>query len=316
MGVMRQVSRALTNLVVLDTDAIVGSSNQATELAPPLVSPVRPHSAVPIAHDLEYNQGREELMGDQPKSMAVADPPPLQIPPAQEGSLAEKRTRRIQVIDLRLKVFDVVFKSLIAVVATWWAINSFGVQQERTDKNIRAQLETQRESARSQREMQEAMLIAALIERLKCQGDQEQQMKQLMALKLVRAAAPTFSPSLSEVLMGCATTPLQKQIIEEFSDESSRQEMASRFLGLVADARQSRRFGLSDEAALEEFEAARSKLPKPYEKYFDEQELAAARASRREGRLAEASDHYERAFRRIDTSSGINALPLSVPRAK
>src|SRR4051812_20001929 len=122
-----------------------------------------------------------------PNTGLVAEPPVPQTPAPQEETAAEKQTRRIQVVDLRLKIFDVIFKSLIAVVATWWAIRSFGVQQERTDKNIRAQLETQREATRSQREMQEAMLIAAVIERLSCQGDQERQLKQLMALKLVRA---------------------------------------------------------------------------------------------------------------------------------
>lgn len=257
-------------------------------------------------------------MEDRPTTI-VADLPPVQTPLAEEETPAQKQTRRIQVVDLRLKIFDVIFKSLIAAVATWWAINSFGVQQERTDKNIRAQLETQREAARSQREMQEAMLIAAVIERLNCQGDQEHQLKQLMALKLVRAAAPTFSPTLSEVLMGCATTPSQKQVIEEFSEESSRRQLATRFLDLLANARQSRRFGLYDETALEEFERALAAMPKnPYgnRDYFDHEELAAARAARKENKMAEASDHYEKAFRRIETNTGINALPPKVPGAR
>lgn len=218
----------------------------------------------------------------------------------------------IKVLDIVVKIFDVAFKMAITTIATWWAIKSFGLQQEQTDKNIRAQLELQREMAHSQREMQEATLIASLLERLECPGDQGQRVHHQIAIGLVEASTRTFSALVSNSIGTCATTPQQREAVEKFRRESSLRELSSEFSDLLGNARQSRRFGLTDVNTLDEFEKAHSRMPRVYEKYFDLQEFGAARTARDEGKLAEALDHYEKAFRRIETNTGVNALPAQL----
>ena len=69
-----------------------------------------------------------------------------------------------------LTFVDVLSKALLAGIGIWWAVTSFGRQQDQTDRNVRLQLEVQRENAAQQRLADEAKLIVSVLERFQCKG--------------------------------------------------------------------------------------------------------------------------------------------------
>lgn len=77
--------------------------------------------------------------------------------------------------------------------------------------------------------------------------------------------------------MSCAQSATERAVIEQFNSESSLKELSHRFLTYLRNARQSRKFGLRDEIALDEFERAFSALPKEYRSNFDDEAFDAAR---------------------------------------
>ena len=208
------------------------------------------------------------------------------------------------------KVIDVASKILIAIIGTWWAVTNTRLQISSSEAALRATLDHQRAAVRSQREIEEAKLALSVASLLKCKLE----IQQIMALQIVQATAPGHASQLANVLKTCEQSTKDRNLLDKFTVDSMRSENAERFLQYLDDARQSMRFDLVGQA-VEEFERAYNALPRQtYPAKIDEDSVQQAKRARDEGRLKEAADHYQNAFRRIQTTEGVNALPYGTRR--